>query len=155
MREAKLKDGISAQIKQLNDERKAESAKFAELQKQYESVVAQLTQYQEAEQKRKDDEHRATVKALVDKYETSLRLSPDYIAYRSDSSVYAKPVEEVEDELNRMLGKFAKSREDDGDTYSPVIFGAQTLDFSFTGSKKSAEESRYGNLLEAQRIKKQ
>lgn len=155
MREAKLKEGISAQIKQLSEERKAESAKFAELQKQYNDVVAQLTQYQQAEQKRKNDEHRATVKALVDKYETSLRLSPDYIAYRSDDSVYEKPVEEVEDELNRMLGKFAKSREDEGDTYSPMIFGAQTLDFSFTESKKSAEESRYGNLLEAQRIKKQ
>ena len=152
MRENKLKEGIDTQIKQLESERKAESAKFAELKKQYDDVLGQLTQYQQAEQKRKDDEHKAEVKALIEKYEASLRLSPDYIAYRSNDSVYEKPVAEVEDELNRMLGKFAKSREDDGDTYTPTIFGAQTLDFSFTG-KKGREESRYGDLLERQRMK--
>lgn len=152
----KLIGGIDAQIKQLKSEREAESAKFAELEKKYNNVVSQLTEYQQAEQKRKDDEHIAKVKALVDKYENSLRLSPDYIAYRSDKSVYSKPIEEVEDDLNRMLGKFAKSREEEGDEpYDPVMFGAYALDFSFANSRKSAEETRYGNLLEKQRLKYQ
>ena len=146
--------GIEERLKKLDEERKAESAKYAELQKQYAAVSEQLVRYQQAEQKRKDEEHKESIDKLIKEYENALRLCPEYIAYVSDTKKYQKDAAEIKNELDRMLGSYAKAKEDSGEEYNPVVFAAQGLNFNYSG-KKSREEARYADLLEKQRMKYQ
>lgn len=140
---------LMEEIKLCSKELEAEfNKKFNELKEHYETLNAKyvetsekLSKYQIKEAEVETEKHRDDINALFNKYAERLGKCSDFLVYKARVDVDKVSVDEVQEKLTLMLGKYTM------DSQTKKNFSYQPQE-TRVWNKNNDAKNRYGNLLD-------
>lgn len=116
-------------------------AKYDELDKNYTEAMKELNVFRASDNKRKEEEHKQAIDAIVNEFAKKLEKVPEFLVYKARLD-YSKSIDEVSKDLTLMAGKSLMDKTKANFSYSPVSTVLSNK------ANKSQTTERYGHLLD-------
>ena len=116
-------------------------AQYDELDKNYTEAMKELNVFRASDNKRKEEEHKQAIDAIVNEFAKKLEKVPEFLVYKARLD-YSKSIDEVSKDLTLMAGKSLMDKTKANFSYSPVSTVLSNK------ANKSQTTERYGHLLD-------
>lgn len=116
-------------------------AQYDELDKNYTEAMKELNVFRASDNKRKEEEHKQAIDAIVNEFAKKLERVPEFLVYKARLD-YSKSIDEVNKDLTLMAGKSLMDKTKANFSYSPVSTVLSNK------ANKSQTTERYGHLLD-------
>ena len=143
--EKETEEKLASYTEKLNAEFDAKlqeiKAQYDELDRNYTEAMKELNVFRASDNKRKEEEHKQAIDAIVNEFAKKLERVPEFLVYKARLD-YSKSIDEVNKDLTLMAGKSLMDKTKANFSYSPVSTMLSNK------ANKSQTTERYGHLLD-------
>ena len=142
MAESKTKENTSILEAEFNKKIEELKVAYEELSNTYAVAAKKIAEYETKENEAKAVQHKADVDAVFEKYAEKLSKCAEFLVYKAKVVPAEVTLEEVNEKLTLMLGKFAM------ETNTKKNFSYNPTEIGVVGRKNETGENKYGHLLD-------